>query len=290
MSRLVDLHTHSNASDGTDSPSGLVAKAAAAGLAAVALTDHDTVSGLDEAVEAGRRHPLEAIRGCEIAVATPHGEAHILGLWLPPDLPVLAPALEKLRRSREGRNRLVVEKLAASGLPVTYEEVKALSGGESVGRLHIARLLVQKGVAKSTQEAFATLLGDGKPMHVPRALPTPAQGLSWLRAEGATTVFAHPMLLGAPPEWLEDFTADLARQGLDALEAYHSDHTPEAVRRCVDLAARHALALSGGSDYHGEARNGVTLGRGRGGLRLPASIMDKLKALRRKKNLPLYEE
>ena len=289
MALFVDLHTHSTASDGTDSPAALVDKAAGLGLAAVALTDHDTVSGLDEAVEAGKKHSIEVVRGCEIAVESPYGEAHILGLWLPERLPVLVPALETLRRSREERNRLMMDKLIAAGLPVSYADLKDMAGGESVGRLHIARLLVKKKLARSLPDVFATFLGKGQPMYVPRELPSPEQGLAMLQAEGATTVFAHPMLLRAPEEWLEDFVADLSRLGLDALEAYHADHTPDAIRRSLDLAKRHGLALSGGSDYHGEARAGVRPGRGRGGLKVPVAIMEKLKMLRRNKNLPVYE-
>ena len=289
MPLFVDLHTHSTASDGTDSPTALVDKAAGFGLAAVALTDHDTVSGLDEAAEAGKKHAIEVVRGCEIAVNTPHGEAHILGLWLPENLPTLGPALENIRRSRQQRNRLMIDKLSAAGLPVSHEELQSIAGGESVGRLHIARLLVKKKLVRSLPEVFATLLGKEQPMYVPRELPSPEQGLAMLQAEGATTVFAHPMLLRAPEDWLDDFTADLARLGLDALEAYHADHAPEAIRRSLDLAERHGLALSGGSDYHGEARAGVRPGRGRGGLRVPVAIMEKLKTLRRKKNLPVYE-
>lgn len=285
---FMDLHTHSTASDGTDSPAALVAKAAGLRLAAVALTDHDTVSGLDEAVEEGRKHPIEVVRGCEIAVASPYGEVHLLGLWLPERLPVLGPALEVLRQDREERNRLVLGKLAAAGFSVAYEDLQNLAGGDSLGRLHIARLLVKKKLARSAEAAFAAFLAEGRPTYVPRKLPDPEQGLAMLQAEGATTVFAHPMLLRAPGEWLNDFVADLSRRGLDALEAYHADHTPQAVRRCLDLASHHGLALSGGSDYHGEVRGRARLGGYGGRLRVPLAIMEQLKTTRRRKNLPVY--
>jgi predicted metal-dependent phosphoesterase TrpH len=290
MNFFVDLHTHSTASDGTDSPSALVEKAAQQALAAVALTDHDTVSGLAEAVEAGQRFSLEVVRGCEIAVATPYGEAHILGLWLPEKLPHLTPALEKWRFCRLERNRLMAEKLTAAGMPVTHEEILELAGGDSVGRPHIAALMVKKSFVSSPQEAFSKYLADGKPLYVPRELPSPPEGLAKLQMEKATTVLAHPMLLRAPRKWLDGFVAELARLGLDALEAYHSDHAPEDIRRSLMLAERYGLALSGGSDYHGEVRGGVVLGRGRGGMRVPVELMEKLKHMRRAKGLPVYNK
>jgi predicted metal-dependent phosphoesterase TrpH len=264
-----------------------VEKAAKRHLAAVALTDHDTVSGLDAAEEAGQRHAVEVVRGCEIAVTTPYGEAHLVGLWLPRQMPVLSSILETWRKARMERIRLMADKLTAAGMPVSPEEVAASAGGHSVGRPHIALLLVEKGFVRDIQEAFAEYLGEGKPVFVPRVLPDPRTGSALLRAEGATVVFAHPMLLHAPDSWLDDFVADLRGCGLDALEAYHSDHTPEDVRRCLALAERHGLALSGGSDYHGEARSDAVLGRIRGGSRIPVHILDTLKNLRRSRGLPV---
>jgi predicted metal-dependent phosphoesterase TrpH len=287
MGLFVDLHTHSTASDGEDSPSALVEKAWRAGLAAVALTDHDTVSGLDEAAEAGKRLGLEFVRGCEIAVSTPYGEAHLLGLWLPERLPRLGPALAAWRETRLERSRLMAEKLTRAGMPLSHDEILELAGGAAVGRPHIAALMVRKGFVASVGEAFSQYLADDKPLYVPRRLPSPEEGLSALQAEGATTVLAHPMLLRAPERWLEAFVADLARLGLDALEAYHSDHGPGEVRRVLALAGQYGLALSGGSDYHGEARCGAVLGRARDGMRVPGELMENLKAARRARGLPV---
>ncbi len=280
MRRLVDLHTHSFASDGMDSPAELVARAKAAGLAAVAVTDHDTVSGLDEACAAGNGLDIEVIRGVELAVSSPRGEIHLLGLWLPEKTPHLAPALEAVRDNRETRNRLMLEKLRKSGINLEYDEVLALAGGESVGRLHIARLLAARGFCRSVKEAFATLVGDHGRMHIPRVLPTPEQGMAMLRAEGAVTVFAHPMLLRPPPDWLEKMTGELAAMGLDAVEAYHPEQDAADTARCVNLAGRHGLALSGGSDYHGKAKPDVALGRGRGNLSIPYALLETLRERR----------
>ncbi len=280
MEAMVDLHTHTSASDGADSPAELVAKAKAAGLAAIAVTDHDTVSGLDEACAAGDELGLEVIRGVELAVSSPYGEIHLLGLWLPHDLPFLGPALEAVRAEREIRNRHMIANLCNAGIVVSYDELLQVAQGESVGRLHLARLLVAKGYCRSPQDAFATLLGEKGRAHIARALPTPEEGMHMLRAEGAVTVLAHPMLLEATSDQLARVVAELAGMGLDAIEAYHSEHNSPGVRRCISLASRHKLALSGGSDYHGKAKPDVALGKGRGKLRVPYALLETLRARR----------
>lgn len=288
MRGCVDLHTHTSASDGNDSPAGLVARAAAIGLAAVAVTDHDTVSGLEEAAAAGREHGLEVVRGCELAVSSPYGEVHLLGLWLPEKPARLEAALEKLREARHARNREMIGRFREAGYDVSYEEMLKTAAGESVGRPHLARLLVDKGICSSIREAFTRFLADGKPMYVPRLLPAPAEALALLRAEGATSALAHPMMLEAPPGQLEILVEELVALGLDAFEAYHSDYSAKDTRRAESLARRHGLALSGGSDYHGAARPDVALGSGKGNLHLPFSMVENLRALRRERGLPLY--
>lgn len=283
----VDLHTHTSASDGTASPEELVRLAFAAGLAAVAVTDHDTLSGLNEAARAGKRHNLEVIPGCELAVSSPYGEVHLLGLWLPQDAPHLAAALERIRTARDARNAEMVELFRRAGYDVSYPELLALAKGETVGRPHMARLLVQKGICSSVREAFSRFLADDGPMYVPRVIPTPEEGLELLQREGATTVFAHPMLLKAPPDKLELMVQTMAEQGLDAIEAYHSEHDAKATRRAVTLAKRYNLALSGGSDFHGDARPDVALGIGKGNLHIPYTVLEGLRALREERGLPV---
>lgn len=279
MDQFVDLHTHSSASDGTDAPANLVARAASEGLYAVALTDHDTVSGFPEAVAAGKRHGVVVVRGCELAVASPFGEVHILGLWLPEKPERLEAALRDIREAREDRNREMTERFRRAGYDVSYPEVLAEAAGESVGRPHMARLLVKKKICPDINAAFATFLGDGKPMHVPRVLLSPEEGLSLLQQENAVTVMAHPMLLEASLSDLDTLVGRLAALGLDALEVFHSEHDAAAVRRASKLAERHGLAVSGGSDYHGGVRSNVTLGHAWGGRRIPRALHDGLAAL-----------
>lgn len=284
---FIDLHIHTTASDGTDSPGDVVAKAKDAGLAAIAITDHDTLSGLAEAVAAGSRLGLEVVRGVELAVSTPLGEAHILGLWLPENATRLAPALEAIRRDRDARNRRMIEMFQRAGFDVTYEELLKEAAGESVGRVHMARLVTRKGICASPREAFAKYLGDDKGMYVPRVIPTPEEGFALLQSEGATTVFAHPMLFKSPADKIHTLVARFVDLGLDAIEAYHSDHDAKAVRRVESWAGRYGLALSGGSDYHGDARPGTHLGIGKGNLRIPHDLLENMRDLRQRKGLPV---
>ena len=284
---FVDLHTHSIASDGTDAPDVLVRKAAEAGLVAVAVTDHDTVAGLEEAQAQGRDAGVEVIRGCEVSAGSPHGEVHILGLWLPEDVGPLAAVLEDLRRQREKRNLLIVEKLTALGLVMDYDEVLAVAGGETVGRPHIGAVMVRKGYAASMRDVFELWLGSKGKAFVPRRTLELGQCVTMLSGLGATVCLAHPRLIRCPDAWLEETVRMLKPLGLTALEAYHSDHSQADTAFCVSLARTYGLELSGGSDYHGQAKPGIRLGVGRGGLRVPAQLLDALKAARKARGLPL---
>lgn len=279
--RFVDLHTHTTASDGTDSPWELIRKAAGLKLAAVAVTDHDTLSGLAEAEAAGRELGVEVIRGCELSVSSEYGEVHLLGLWLPEDASVLESVLEELRGRRETRNRLMVEKLNALGMPLTYDDVLEQAQGESVGRPHIAGALLSKGYVGTFRQAFDLFLGSRAAAYVPRLLLEPEEGVSLLAKLGAVVSFAHPMLIHCPPAWFDVIIPRLKEAGLSAIEAYHSEHAARDERFCVDLASRYGLGLSGGSDYHGGIKEGVHLGRGKGGLRVTVGFLDALKARHR---------
>ncbi len=285
--RFVDLHTHSTESDGTDTPTELVRKAAHKNLAALALTDHDTLSGLDEAILAGQEFGIEVIRGCELGVSTRYGEMHLTGLWIPEQPSDLEKKLAVLRDRRLARNRLIVEKLNQMGFPLDYEEVVEVAAGESVGRPHIATVLLQKGYVASRQEAFFRFLGSGGRAFVPRELPTPEEGVALMAGQGATVCIAHPMLLPCPMTWFDEIIPQLKEQGLSGIEAYHSEHSAAEERFCVELARRYELVLSGGSDYHGKNKPSVDLGRGRGGLRVTTALLEALKRHRQTAGLPV---
>lgn len=288
-SRIIDLHTHSRASDGTDSPSELAAKAAGAGLSAFALTDHDTLAGIGEAELAARRLGIEFVPGIEIAVADPCGELHLLGFWMPPPSAAMRAALDRLYRNRRDRNSAMLERLAALGMRLTLDEVRTLSraGSMALGRPHIALALREKGCVGTVKEAFERYLGFGRVAYVPRRLPSPEEGIALLAGEGAVVALAHPCLEAAmTPERLDALLAAFKSSGLAALEAYHSAHTHGQTRLCVELAAKHGLLLTGGSDYHGANKPGVALGRGAGGLRVPRLLLEKMRAFREEKGLP----
>lgn len=283
--KLIDLHTHTLASDGTDSPTALMEKARVAGLAAVAVTDHDTVAGLDEAEEAGRALGIRVIRGCELSTHTRYGEAHILGLWLPRDVAPLEERLSHLRRKRCERNRGIVEKLRALGLNISLEEVRATATG-SVGRPHIAAVLAARGYVRDVGQAFREYLGSGGKAYLPKEVLEPEAAVRLLAGLGGTVCLAHPLLQKCPVPWLEGLVKRLSGCGLTAIEAWHSEHSQADTRLCVEWARRFGLGLSGGSDYHGANKPGVHLGVGRGGLRVPLDVLEKLEARRRARGLP----
>ena len=280
LTGCVDLHLHSTASDGTDTPAELVRQAARLGLSAIALTDHDTVGGLAEARAAvAATAGLELVPGCEISTATPYGEMHLLGFW-PDETPAALAVLEGLALRRRDRNLAMLTKLAKLGIHINEGELAAEASGKIIGRPHIASALLRLGAVRTRAEAFSRFLGKDGAAYVPRELPTPLEGLLLLRSLNAVTAVAHPLLLRAPLAWLQQYLGELAAAGLDALEAYHSEHSAVQVRQIVDLAAKYGLLLCGGSDYHGQNKPDVAMGRGRGGLRIPALVLDKLKERR----------
>ena len=275
----IDLHIHSTASDGTDSPSAIVHKAAEIGLDAIALTDHDTLDGLEAAEETAREKGIIFVRGCEISTETLWGEAHFLGLWIPRSherTAALENALEDVRAKRLSRNLSMAENLQALGFDVSYEAAAELAGGRVVGRPHFAELLCRLGVVKDRKEAFRQYLGEGCVAYEPRELMSPEMAIRILKGAGALVSMAHPRLLHASVSELSQLLERLKPAGLDALEAYHSEHNAGDVRECVELADRFGLQLTGGSDYHGLPKPKIALGSGKGGLRVARHVYDRL--------------
>jgi predicted metal-dependent phosphoesterase TrpH len=288
--RLIDLHCHSTASDGSDEPAELIRKAVDAGLAALAVTDHDSLAGLDEAQLAAGGTTLELIRGCEISARGEGGELHILGLWIPrehPNLSAFEGALRNLRDHRSTRNQIMVERLRKLGCSLDYDDVLAEAGGESVGRPHIAKVLMRRGYAKSVREVFTRYLGSKGSAYEPKKVLPPEEAVELLLSVGATAAIAHPKLIKASDAWLEATAVRLKACGVSAVEAYHSEHSEADTRFCLAFAARQGFALCGGSDYHGRLKPDIALGTGRGGLRVPESLLERLKGQRREKGLPV---
>ncbi len=276
MDRL-DLHLHTTCSDGSLPPAAVVRLARQAGVVALAVTDHDIVAGLPEAIEAGAQWGIEIIPGLEISSLSGETEVHVLGYFLDWQDPVLNERLVRLRASRHERNPRIVEKLNALGLAVSYEEVQALAGTDAVGRPHIARLLMEKGYVTSAKEAFDRYLGEGAAAYVPRTLPEPAEAIAWIRAARGLPVLAHPTWLKQTGEGLFKFCAALKEVGLMGIEAHYSTHKPQQTAEYLDLAKRLGLLVTGGSDFHGVTKPEIEVGIGRGSLQVPTTLLEPLK-------------
>jgi len=267
----VDLHIHSTASDGTMTPSEVVRSAIELGLTAIALTDHDTTAGIAEARQAAAGTGLEVIPGVEVNSEGEWGDLHFLGYYIDPENPFLRERLKAMRDARLGRARRMLEKLAQMGMLLDWEEVRTLAGGESVGRPHIARALVNRGYVASTQEAFDRYIGNGGPAYVPRLRLTPAQVIEAIHRAGGVAVLAHPAHSG-----VMDRVPEFVALGLQGLEVYYPDHTPEDVERLLALCRRYDLVATGGSDFHSpHHEEGAPLGS----VFVPLESVERLRAL-----------
>lgn len=280
---FIDLHTHSYCSDGTFSPEGLVILAKKEGLSAIALTDHDTIDGLGLFMAAGIKYGIETIPGVEFAArwlrySCP--EIHIVGLGFQPAAPILQEQMAEIRRGRDERNEKMAEKLTALGMPVTLGEVAANAGGEIITRVHFANVLLEKKYVKNRQEVFSRYLSPGLPGYVEREALTPAQCIQAIKQAGGAAVLAHPTLYALAQPQLEELCRELAADGLDGIECLYSTYTPAQTKAMEQLAARIGLRPSGGSDFHGENKPDIRLGRGLGNLKVPYAYWEALKKAR----------
>jgi 3',5'-nucleoside bisphosphate phosphatase len=268
----VDLHVHSTASDGSASPAEVVAHAARAGLRAVALTDHDSLAGLPEALAEGGRLGVRVICGCEFSVAAPWGEMHVLGYFLPLEAEPLEGFLVRCRADRERRGSDMVARLNRLGVGIGFEQVQVEARGGAVGRPHLARALLKAGLVRTVQEAFDRYIGWGRPGFVPKALPTFQQVASLVRRAGGVVSAAH-----LRERATRELLAGLKAEGLVAVETRHPVHDPELRARLTDLALE--LGRTGGSDWHGDDPNLTPAGR-LGGQEVPAEWLDVLERAR----------
>lgn len=267
--RRVDLHLHTLHSDGTFSPEELIERASELGLSAISITDHDTVRALQPARRLAGS--LEVISGVELTVRFRNRELHVLGYGFREDDPDFDAFLEEKREMRKGRIREMIEQLQARGVSVTIEEVEQVVGlGESVGRPHLAEVLVRRGVVPSLDEAFKRYLGDQAPCFVQKATLSVSEAVHWIRKTGGVAVLAHPYRL-VDDAWIPELVAE----GIQGIEAYHSDHSPEVVDHYRRMAQERHLLITGGSDCHGmrKARGPLI-----GSVTVPYSCLERLKA------------
>lgn len=285
--KKIDLHTHSTASDGKDSPAQLVRQAKEADIAVIALTDHDTNAGIPEACEEARSHDIIVIPGCEISTRSNDNRSmHILGLWIPLDNEPLNNFFQYLNVIRERRNQRIITKLQSLGIKIDLGEVIAEADGGTIGRPHFANVLVKKGVVKDMSEAFSFYLGHTGKAYVPKEPASPATACDLLAAAGSTVILAHPFLEHSDVSWLEKQIPSLMQHGLHGLEVWHTRKDPENEAILLELAKRHDMLVSGGTDYHGANKPEISLGTGADDLDVPYSVYENLCIARKKRGLP----
>lgn len=257
----IDLHTHSDRSDGTDSPTALIAAAAVARLDVVAITDHDSFAGWEEAVAAGRTYGVEVIGGVEISTIHAGASVHLLGYLPDPDYAPLRAELERILEGRNQRMPRVVARLNELGIAITEEDVVAVSGDAMAsGRPHIADALVRLGVVRDRDEAFSELLSTGGPAYIPRYSTPLDQAIALVAAAGGVSVIAHPWGRYGATSLDSETLAALTRLGLTGIEVDHQDHSPQARAELRELARSLDLVVTGSSDYHGTGKKGHDLG------------------------------
>ena len=278
MRHFVDLHTHSTASDGDCAPAEVVRLAEGRRLAAVAMTDHDTTAGLVAAAEAASEAAVRFVPGVEISARSPSGLLHIVGLGIDPRQETFARSLRRISDARRQRNPKMMAKLRKLGFDVSMDDLRALAGeSESLGRLHMARLLCMKGYVKTTEHAFREYLGKDGPAFVDKERLEPAEAFDAIHAAGGLAILAHPVHLGcANSAQLERVVRGFVHDGLDGIEVFHSDHSVLWTRICLDLAKKLGLLISGGSDFHGRGKPEVRIGRPRTPVKAVEQLLAKL--------------
>jgi hypothetical protein len=271
----VDLHSHTSASDGSDTPGELVAAAARAGVGVLAVTDHDTLAAVEAAREQGRRLGVEVLTGCELTTEAEGEVVHLLAFGDGLAAAGIGARCAAVRGGRDARNRAIGRRLRVL-TGVGYEEAAALAGGAALSRAHFARALIARGVASDVADAFERWLGPGRPAYVAApALPL-AEAVAMVHAAGGVAVVAHPGRL--PAITRDRVLAACVAAGADGIEAWHPQHDRDERRRWAGQAERGGLLVTGGSDYHGSHKPGIALGTGAGDLAVPADAVAELRA------------
>ncbi len=277
--QYIDLHVHSTVSDGTVPPEALPALAVKTHLAAIALTDHDTVEGVPAFLQAAQGLPLEAISGIELSGWYDNRvEIHIVGLYVDPAAPVLARIAQRRKAARLERNRAMAQKLTEIGLPLTYEELCREASGSIITRAHYARLMIRKGYVKDRDEAFNKYISPGLPGYVAQKLLGPEECVKAIVEAGGVPILAHPTLYHLSPDELRTLCRRLMPLGLMGIEARYSMYSEAQQKQMTALGNELGLLLSGGSDFHGDNKPGNLLGYGKGNLRVPYEFLEKIKA------------
>lgn len=276
----IDLHLHSTCSDGSKTPTEIVEGAAAIGLTGIALTDHDTLAGIPVAAQAAKSHGLRFIGGTELSVLWKGQSMHMLVYFLDPAGGPLEDLMEELRDSRELRNNQIAGKLQDLGLEITIEEVITEAGGGVIGRPHFAGVMIQKKYVENVPEAFDRYLAAGRPAYTPRKRLTAERAIRLGRESGAVPVIAHPHTLNLRADEFAEGFAELVDFGLGGIEAYYGEYTPALRTRIAEICEDLGIVATGGSDYHGKYKPHLSIGTGKGDLRVPDFVFDQLEQSR----------
>ncbi len=282
---FIDLHVHSNASDGTFSPASVVELAAQKGLSAIALTDHDTIEGIPEALEAAKNLPLEVIPGIELSCVYLGEEIHILGLYVDPADKNFITETDMLKDIRMTRNTEMIHRFQNAGIDITLSEVQAGNPDTVITRAHFARVLLEKGYVKNMDQAFKKYLSYSGPYCPRKEKITPEHAMKILCDCKASPVLAHPYQYHLGDKKTEELVSYLKEIGLHGLEVYHSSNNQYDSGKLKKLAKKYQLFPTGGSDFHGTNKPDIDLGTGRGGLRISALLLDDIKRIRQEKGL-----
>ena len=265
----IDLHVHTTASDGTMSPRDVTSLAAMFGLKAIALTDHDTMAGIDEAGEAGALLGVTIVPGIEISTDYQGREVHVLGYFLDHKSPKLQSYVDWVRQQRLDRLEKIAEKLQKKGFDVNLEEILAAHPDATPGRPHLAQRLVELGAAENVKEAFRKYLGEGRSCYVPRKYISFSDAARLITECGGVCVLAHPLQYGFDRQKLDGLVKTAAQLGFKGIEIYYSGYTENDIKKLFDLAEKYGLLPTGGSDFHGENKPDISLG----GVTVPAYML-----------------
>lgn len=275
---MIDLHTHTTASDGTLAPAALVALAKEKNLEAIAVTDHDTVGGVAEALAAGAAAGVEVVPGIEISAEYSGGTLHILGYYIDSTDAQFLGNIGVLQKARADRNPTIIKKLQQLGMRIELEDVIVEAGNGQVGRPHFAQALLKKGYVKTTKEAFDRYLAKGAAAYCDKFRFPPDAAIAHIKSAGGIPVLGHPSSLNCrSAAELEAVVATMVQWGIMGIEVYYSDHNGEQTKLYEELARKHGLLTTGGSDFHGQAIKGVTLGSGRGNLNVRYACLAAMK-------------
>ncbi len=272
---IIDLHTHSTYSDGTLTPEEIVNHADNIGLKAVALTDHDTVSGLDDFMKANPKK-VEKVPGVEISVQMEGYNFHMVGLFIDKSNGIIEEKLEILQKERANRNFKIIKKLNELGFKISIDELKEIAG-EQLGRPHIAFMLYKKGYCSSPEEAFEKFLRKGAPAYFDKFRYSPKEAIDMIHSSKGIAILAHPGLIKIDNNEKIELVKFLKTLGLDGIEVFYSDHTEEDEKFFMEIAKKEGLLISGGSDFHGENKKGIALGYGRNNLKIDYLYLKRMK-------------